>query len=63
MEKKKSSQKLVNQDKGHKKEIREFITAIKEGKSTPISFEEIYNSTLYTFGILDSIKQKKTIHF
>ena len=61
--KKVKKEKLLHQDKGHKIEIRKFIESIRDGKTAPISFSEIYNSTLYTFGILDSIKQKKTIHF
>ncbi|MBK9401135.1 MAG: bi-domain-containing oxidoreductase [Bacteroidetes bacterium] len=47
-----------NQDKGHKQEIAAFIDCIKEGKPTPVSFENIYNSTLSTFKVIESIKQK-----
>lgn len=46
------------QDKGHKQEIAEFIACIKEGKPTPVSFQNIYNSTLSTFKVIESIKQK-----
>jgi predicted dehydrogenase len=44
-----------NQDKGHKNEVAEFITALSMGKELPISFDEIYNSTFATFAVLDSI--------
>lgn len=46
-----------HQDKGHKTEIDSFIQSIKEGRPAPISFEEIYNSTLSTFMVLESIAQ------
>ncbi len=45
-------------DKGHKQEIAEFIACIKQGKPTPVSFENIYNSTLSTFKVIESIKLK-----
>jgi predicted dehydrogenase len=44
------------QDKGHQQEIIEFINSIKEGKSNPIAFEEIYNSMLATFKAITSIR-------
>jgi polar amino acid transport system substrate-binding protein len=44
------------QDKGHQQEIIEFINSIKEGKSNPIAFEEIYNSMLATFKSITSIR-------
>ncbi len=44
-----------NQDKGHKNEVAEFISALSKGKELPISFDEIYNSTFATFAVLDSI--------
>lgn len=53
--------KLSKQDKGHSEEVRNFINSIKEGLPTPIPFEEIYLSTLATFKILESIRNKKTI--
>jgi polar amino acid transport system substrate-binding protein len=44
------------QDKGHQQEITEFINSIKEGKSNPIAFDEIYNSMLATFKAITSIR-------
>ena len=56
------SSRLSNQDKGHKSEIIEFLQAIKNGTDSPISFEEIYQSTFATFAVIDSLKEGKTIH-
>jgi len=55
------SSKSGKQDKGHAQEIKEFIEAVEKGKPTPISFEEIYDSTKATFDVIDSIKTKQTI--
>lgn len=56
-----SQSKLSSQDKGHSEEVRQFLQCIKEGRPSPISFEDIYLSTLTTFKILESIKNNKTI--
>ncbi len=53
----KSNKKVEQkQDKGHQQEIIEFINSIKEGKSNPIAFDEIYNSMLATFKAITSIR-------
>lgn len=49
------STKLRSSGKGHHEEISEFLSAIKEGKESPISFRSICLTTLTTFKILDSI--------
>ncbi len=54
--------KLSTQDKGHKEEIKSFINSINNGEKSPISFSEIFNSTLATFKILESIKTRKIIY-
>ena len=41
--------------KGHKEEVKHFMTAIKEGKTYPVSFESIYATSKATFRILDSL--------
>ena len=46
-----------NQDKGHKLELEAFIQSIKAGNASPISFDTLYNSTLATFAVVDSISQ------
>ncbi|CAN5570919.1 bi-domain-containing oxidoreductase [soil metagenome] len=43
------------QDKGHKAEVKAFMDAIRKGDSCPIPFDEIYNATLSTFQVLESI--------
>ncbi len=54
--------KLQAQDKGHEKELEVFIQALKEGKPAPISFEELYNSTLATLAVIESIKLRTSIN-
>jgi len=54
--KSKKTIKTESQDKGHSKEVAEFLTAIKEGEQLPISFADCYNSTKATFDVLDRIK-------
>jgi polar amino acid transport system substrate-binding protein len=51
----KKTDSLNKQDKGHKPEVNAFLTAIAQGKQCPISFEEIYHSTLCTFKVEESI--------
>ena len=46
-----------NQDKGHKLELEAFVQSIKTGNASPISFESLYNSTLATFAVVESISQ------
>lgn len=52
-----SKLKLKKQDKGHKEELVRFFHSIKNGTPSPIPYEEIYNTTLTTLKILESIKQ------
>lgn len=53
--------KLLNQDKGQKKMVRTFIDSIKNGKSSPITFEEIYSVNLSTFKVNESLKTKQNV--
>ncbi len=50
------SRTLKSSGKGHREEVRSFLTAIQEGKESPISFRSICLTTLTTFKILDSLK-------
>ena len=52
--KRKKNQK-INQDKGHKEEVHRFIESIRNGRPSPIPFEEIYWSTKMSFDIIKSI--------
>ena len=55
-----SKMKLKTQDKGHKEELVRFFHSIRKGIPSPIPYEEIYNTALTTFKILESIKQGKS---
>jgi predicted dehydrogenase/threonine dehydrogenase-like Zn-dependent dehydrogenase len=58
-DKKITKHKLKSQDKGHTEEVKQFIKSIKDGKSSPIPFSELYLSTKATFKVLDSIKEHR----
>jgi predicted dehydrogenase len=60
-EDKKFSKKLISQDKGQKTMIKTFLDAIRQGKPSPISFEEIYYATLTTFKIIESIRSRQVV--
>jgi predicted dehydrogenase len=53
--------KLMSQDKGQKKMLEAFFLAVKEGKPSPIGFEDIYATTKTTFKILESIRTNTVI--
>ena len=52
---------LLSQDKGQKTMLKFFIDAIKNGKPSPISFEEIYYATLTTFKIIESLRSRRAV--
>lgn len=49
--------KLMNQDKGHKDEVKAFIDAVKNGGNQPIPLEEIFEVTKVTFDVMDQVKK------
>ena len=49
------AQKINTSGKGQKEEVVAFLNAIGSGTKAPISFKEIYSTTLSTFKILDSL--------
>jgi predicted dehydrogenase/threonine dehydrogenase-like Zn-dependent dehydrogenase len=53
---KKNRTKLLSQDKGQKEEVKQFVDSILNGTAELISFKEIYNTSLVTFKINDSIQ-------
>jgi predicted dehydrogenase len=55
------TKKLISQDKGQKTMLKAFIDAIKNGKPSPISFEEIYSASLATFKIIEALRTKSVI--
>jgi predicted dehydrogenase/threonine dehydrogenase-like Zn-dependent dehydrogenase len=50
------TRKLQSAGKGHQQEVKAFLTALNEGKESPISFRSICLTTVTTFKILDSLK-------
>jgi polar amino acid transport system substrate-binding protein len=59
---KKKERRLLSQDKGQKAEVRMFLDAVINGQKAPIPFEELYNTSLVTFKILESIQKGMSIH-
>jgi polar amino acid transport system substrate-binding protein len=57
-----SNNKLSGQDKGHSNELIAFIDAVKNAKAMPISFDEIYLSSLVTLKAIESIKSGRSIN-
>lgn len=55
--------KLKSQDKGHAAELTAFIDALKNGQSSPIGFEELYQSSMASFMVLQSIKENRKVQF
>ncbi len=55
-------EKLFAQDKGQKNEVQQFIEAVRDGKCAPIAFEEIYNASLVSFKILESLQSGLAIN-
>jgi predicted dehydrogenase len=51
-----------SQDKGHSGELKAFIDAIKKGLPSPITFEQLYHTSLVTFKIIESIQTGRTIY-
>jgi predicted dehydrogenase/threonine dehydrogenase-like Zn-dependent dehydrogenase len=58
---KKVKKRLMVQEKGQKNMLKALVDAIKEGKESPIGFEDIYLTTKATFKIVESIKTNKSI--
>jgi polar amino acid transport system substrate-binding protein len=52
---------LKGQDKGHKEELKQYFDSVRTGGPCPVPFEESYLSTLATFRVIDSIREKRAI--
>jgi len=59
----KTTNKKLGRDKGHRREVEEFLDSIRNGSPAPISFEEIYYSTKMSFDIIRSINNGETIRY
>ena len=58
---KRSFRMRSSQDKGHSNELKAFTDAITKGLPSPVSFEELYHTSLVTFSIIESIRFGRTI--
>jgi polar amino acid transport system substrate-binding protein len=52
----KKTKKLVNQNKGQKEEVSLFIDGLLKGKDSLIPFDQLYTTSLATFGVLESLR-------
>ncbi len=50
------------QDKGHKAELLEFVSSVKNCQESPIPFEQLYHTSLVTFKIQESMRTGNTIY-
>lgn len=50
------SKSLKSSGKGHQQEVQAYLSALKDGKDSPINFRSICLTTLTTFKIIDSLK-------
>jgi predicted dehydrogenase/threonine dehydrogenase-like Zn-dependent dehydrogenase len=50
------SKKLKSNGKGHQQEVQGFLSALNDGKESPISFRSMCLTTLAAFKIIDSLK-------
>ncbi len=57
----KQTKRKMAQDKGFSNEIKAFFDAIKNGKPSPIPFEQIVETTLATFLVNESIRTGKPV--
>lgn len=55
------SVKLKSQDKGHSKQFQLITESLSQEKNFPISFEDIYHSSLLTLEAIRSIKESRVI--
>jgi predicted dehydrogenase len=49
------------QDKGHERELAEFVHAVRHKGPSPIPFEDAVNVTRATFAILKSLELRSTV--
>jgi len=54
--KKQTFRSWLKQDKGHRAEWQAFADCIRTGQPAPISFDEIFATTLATLRIVDSLR-------
>ena len=52
---------LWHQNKGYTEELEEFVTAIKEGKPSPMLLEDIWSAHLAIFKAAESLRTGETV--
>ncbi len=52
---------LISQDKGHKAMIKAFVNSVKANEKPLIPFDNIKNTSLASFAVLESIKTEKVV--
>ncbi len=58
---KKKEQKLTSQDKGQAGCVTAFTQAVLSGSAPPVPYQELFNTSLVTFKILESITTGRTL--
>jgi predicted dehydrogenase/threonine dehydrogenase-like Zn-dependent dehydrogenase len=58
---KRTVERLANQDKGWKNEMKAFARAIREGGEPPIPYDQLIGVTKSTFAAVASLREKKTV--
>ena len=58
---KRKEKKLLSQDKGQKAEVGAFIRSVLQGGNPPISFDEIYTTSVVTFKALESARSGQSV--
>lgn len=56
-----SKKKLLGQDKGQKAMVEAWLNAIRNGRASPISFDELYVGTRTTLGAIASIRHAQVV--
>ena len=59
---KKKKERLLNQDKGQKAEINAFVNAAHKGRTWPIPARELFNTSLVTFKVLESLRTNQALN-
>ena len=59
----KRTNKRGSRDKGHAREVREFLDSVRNAGPAPIPFEEIYYTTRMCFDIIKSITRRETVRY
>ena len=53
---KRTDKKLMHQNKGQKTAVHNFIESVRSGGTAPITFEDLYSTSLTTFAALESLR-------